>query len=310
MHKTLIIARREYLQTVKSPGFIVAVGFLVVMLVVGHVAIGFLASEQEEAEPIRETVRIEHNGTVHEFKVDRPPARSTDDEQEMNPYRATLAIGCLLLMSMGIMFSTPWLLSNLIEEKSSRVVEVMLSAVSPLQLMAGKVVGLAGVGLTGVAILVFVGVIPAAARGLVPPIPVSLLFYFAFYYVMGYLMYAALFAAVGSVCSTIRDSQALVTPVMLFLIGGMYASQMSLMAPGGRVAIVLSALPPLTPFMMITRIAAVPDLPFYQVLVSVVILGASVPVIVWAGARIFRTGILMYGKRPSLREMFRWLRES
>lgn len=115
-------------------------------------------------------------------------------------------------------------------------------------------------------------------------------------------------AAIGSACNDIKESQTLMQPVMLLLIIPMFAWFIIVQRPEGTLAVVLSFIPPVTPLIMILRIAVKPDLPMIQIIASILLLAASVPVVIWAAAKIFRTGILMYGKPPSLKEIVRWVR--
>ncbi|KKL21845.1 hypothetical protein LCGC14_2441350, partial [marine sediment metagenome] len=114
----------------------------------------------------------------------------------------------------------------------------------------------------------------------------------------------------GSLCNTIKEAQGLMMPLSLLLVVPMVACFNLAQPPEGTVARVLSFIPPLTPMVMILRISASSDLGIVEILASVVVLGASVLATVWGSAKIFRTGILMYGKRPKLGEILRWIRQS
>ena len=214
----------------------------------------------------------------------------------------------MLLMFIGVMTASQGLLNSVIEEKSSRVIEVLLSALSPFQLMSGKILGQTGVGLT------LVGAYGAAAygaalyKGIGDILTGEIALYFALFYLPGFLLYASLFAAIGSTCNTVKESQSLMGPIMMFLMLPMFAWFYIVQHPQDTLAIIMSYFPPMTPMIMILRIAVDPDISFLEIIGSLLLLLASVTVVIWAAAKVFRTGILMYGKPPTPRELLRWLR--
>jgi len=216
----------------------------------------------------------------------------------------------LFLMFTGIIAVNQQIMTSVIEEKNSRVMEVILSAVSPFQLMSGKILGLAGAGLT---LVFFWGVTAygaAAYRGMTAVVTVANLTYFVLYYILGFLLISSILAAIGSVCNTMKEAQSMMMPVMIIFILPMFMWFYIAQHPQAPLSIALSFIPPITPMIMILRIASNPEIPFIQILASFLVLGASVPAVMWASAKVFRTGILMYGKPPSLRELLRWLRYS
>jgi len=216
----------------------------------------------------------------------------------------------LFLMFTGVFATNQQILTSVIEEKNSRVMEVILSAISPFQLMAGKILGLAGAGLVLVAVWGGAGYGAATSRGLSGVVTPANLAYFVIYFILGFLLISSVFAAIGSACNTLKEAQSMMMPVMLLFITPMITWFFIAQHPQAPVSIVLSFIPPITPMIMILRIAAYPELPLIQIILSIIVLGASVPAVMWVSAKIFRTGILMYGKPPSLRELVRWLRYS
>ena len=214
----------------------------------------------------------------------------------------------LFLMFVGVSGTSQGMLTSVIEEKNSRVMEVLLSALSPFQLMAGKIVGLAAIGLTVIGVWALAAYGAAAHGGMGDIVSPGILGYFIVYYVLGFLLMASLLAAVGSACNTLREAQTLMGPVMMMFVVPMVAWFYIVQRPEEPVAVVLSFIPPLTPMIMILRIAALPDLSRIQIFASILLLAVSVPLVMWASAKIFRTGVLMYGKPPSLRELVRWVR--
>jgi ABC-2 type transport system permease protein len=216
----------------------------------------------------------------------------------------------MYLMFMGMVGTGQHMLSSIIEEKNSRVIEVLLSAVSPFQLMAGKILGLAGIGLSVTALWFAAAYAAARWQGLNVDVTTELILYFVVYYILGYLLFSAILTGIGSVCNTIKETQSLMMPVMLIFIIPMIAWFKLVQSPDGTLARVLSFVPPVTPMVMILRLASGADIWFVEIGASILLLAVAVLVVIWAAAKIFRTGILMYGKRPGLLEILRWLRQS
>lgn len=216
----------------------------------------------------------------------------------------------MFLMFMGIFGTSQQLLTSVIEEKSNRVIEILLSSLSPFELMAGKVVGLTAVGLTLTGVWGLSAAATAFHMGLGQFVNTAGLGYFLIYFVLGFLLLASIFAAIGSVCNTLKDAQSLVLPVSMMMVVPMMAWFYIAQNPKGTAAVILSFIPPITPLVMTLRIAAYPDMPLGQIIASIVVLAASVPVVMWAAAKVFRTGILMYGKPPTPWELVRWLKSS
>ncbi len=214
----------------------------------------------------------------------------------------------LMFMFFGIFTTNQGFLMSLIEEKSSRVIEVLLSAVTPFQLMAGKILGQSAVGLTLICVYGFAAYVTATYRGMNDVLSVEIAIYFIIYFVLGFVLISSVFAAIGSACNTVKEAQSLMGPIMIFVIIPMVAWFYITQHPEGTLAIVLSFIPTMTPMVMILRIAARPDLSPFQIFASIALLAVSVPVVIWISAKIFRTGILMYGKPPTMRELLHWLR--
>ncbi len=220
--------------------------------------------------------------------------------------RMMVPFAFMFFMFMGIFGMGQHMLSSIIEEKSSRVIEVLLSAISPFQLMAGKILGLAGIGLTVIGIWAVAAYTAARWQGIDVPVTGEILVYFAVYYTFGFLLFSAFLAGIGSICNTIKEAQSLMMPVSLLFVVPMIAWVRLIQEPEGTLTRVLSFVPPLTPMVMILRISA-GGVSGFEIFASLVVLAVSVPVVVWMAAKVFRTGILMYGKRPRLGEVLRWL---
>jgi ABC-2 type transport system permease protein len=137
----------------------------------------------------------------------------------------------------------------------------------------------------------------------------EILLYFIIYFVLGFLMFSSIMAGIGSVCNTIKEAQSLMMPISFLFVLPMMASPNLAQHPDGPLARGLSFLPPLTPMLMILRLASTPEPSFLEVFASIILLAAFVLAVMWVAAKVFRTGILMYGKRPGLWEVLRWLRQ-
>ncbi|MEJ2705809.1 MAG: ABC transporter permease [Sedimentisphaerales bacterium] len=216
----------------------------------------------------------------------------------------------MYLLFLGIMTMGQQMLSSIIEEKSSRVIEVLLSAVSPFQLMAGKIMGLVGIGLTVVCLWGAAALATARWQGLNVGIAPAMLPYFVIYYILAFLLFGSTMVGIGSVCNTIKETQSLMTPIVFVCIMPLLAWQNIIRDSNGTLARGLSFFPPTTPMVMILRLSAGTHISPLEIVASIVLLAAAVLAATWVATKVFRTGILMYGKRPGLPEVARWLRQS
>ncbi len=237
-------------------------------------------------------------------------AQGQERQQGLGQRRAQMLVpfAFMYLIFLGIVGMGQHLISSIIEEKNSRIIEVLLSAVSPFELMAGKIAGLATAGLGVMAVWAMTAFAAARWRGLPVDVNAELLVCGLIYYILGFVLFSAILAGVGSVCNTIKETQGLLMPVMLVFILPLLAWPRLAHEPNGELARVLSYVPPITPMVMILRLSAGTDVWVGEVFLSIVALSMGVLIAVWAAAKVFRTGILMYGKRPSLREISHWLR--
>jgi ABC-2 type transport system permease protein len=214
------------------------------------------------------------------------------------------------LLVFGIMIGGQTLLTQVIEEKSSRVVEVLLSAVSPLELMAGKILGQMGVSMLVLAFYVAMGLfllMSFAMLGLVEPL---LIVYLVIFFLVGYLVFASVFAAVGAAVNEMREAQSLMTPIMLALMAPWFFATPIGENPNSPFSIAMSLIPPVNTFAMMIRLSSTTPPPFWQVALSIVIGVASAVAAMWFAAKIFKIGLLMHGKPPSMGTLVRWAREA
>jgi ABC-2 type transport system permease protein len=237
-----------------------------------------------------------------------------------------LGFGMTLLIFMIVLMYGNWVAMSVVEEKSSRVMEVVLNAATPFELLAGKVLGVGGVAFTQYAAVVAVGlgslllqapvagaVLGGAAAGieLTQGLTPILLLAFAAYGVLGFILYSSLYAAAGSLVSRQEDVASVVMPMTLVsLVGymvGVYSSMGLLDASAGWV-VALAMVPFTSPFMMLGRIAVGNAAP-WEVGVSLALLVGAIGLALWVAARVYAVGVLLYGSRPGARGVWKLLRE-
>jgi ABC-2 type transport system permease protein len=253
---------------------------------------------------------VEQSPPLSRIVVASSGGQDREEDRELAVFRhAEAAFFFLFLMFFTIVTSAQALLTALIEERSSRIVEVLLSAVSPFQLMAGKILGLAGIGLTLAAACTAAVLGAAASQGLLAGQSLGGLAYFLPYFLLGFLLIASLYAAVGAACNTLKEAQTMMLPVLLIFMLPMMAWMAILQHPGSWPVVALSVFPPTAPMVMVLRMASGPPVPAGQVIASLGLLALSAPLVMWGAARAFRTGVLMYGKPPKLGELLRWMRQ-
>jgi ABC-2 type transport system permease protein len=214
---------------------------------------------------------------------------------------------------MTIFISSGYLLQGVAEEKESRVIEIVVSSVRPVELMAGKVAGLGALGLTQV--LVWVASVAGFSGGAVAflavagaaSIPARVLILGVVYYLLGYTLYAILMAGVGALGTTMQESQQLAGIFSFFAAVPYMISGFLFANPNMLIARVLSFFPLTASTMMMMRIPLA-EVGWVDVVGSIVVLLLSIPAALWVGAKLFRVGLLIYGKRPTLRDIWLILR--
>jgi ABC-2 type transport system permease protein len=226
--------------------------------------------------------------------------------------------GFVYLLWVAILAISQMLLNNIIEEKSNRIIEVLLSSVTPGELMMGKLAGIAAIGLTMVSVWVgaLVGVLTwkaGNASGLAGQLLQALngshiILMFLFYFVLGYLMYAALILAIGSVCNTIKEAQNFMPIITMGMMVPLLTMTFIPKDPNGTLARVLSWIPPYTPFTMMNRVNANP--PMVDLIGTTILLLISAAASLWLSGKVFRIGILRTGQPPKIVELLRWMKGS
>ncbi len=245
--------------------------------------------------------------------TDVPRVRSTTvtatGEQETNEVLNLLVPGGFMILLLVSVFSGgQYIMTTTIEEKSNRVVEILLSAVSPMQLMTGKILGQMAVGLLILGIYGSMGVaalLSFAFLGLIDP---WLFLYLFIFFFLSYFVIASLMAAIGSSVNELSEAQSLMTPVMLTMMVPWLLWVPILRDPNSLFATITSFLPPINTFVMLLRMTSTTPPPLWQVWLTIAIGAASVYVALWFAAKVFRIGLLMYGKPPTLATLIRWAR--
>lgn len=266
------------------------------------------------------------------------------EKKSYSEFEYILGIILSLITYLVIFMFGGQVLRGVIEEKTNRIIEVIISSVKPFELMLGKIIGLALVGLTQFLLWIVLTMAIYGAVSLFLPVPEAfstgsvmteqiaeaqaqseqqvvlqevvnivnsinlkgILICFLFYFIGGYFLYAAMFAAVGSAVDNETDSQQFTTPISLLLVIPMVCSTLIANAPDSAFSVWLSMIPFTSPVAMMLRIPF--GVPYWQIILSISMLFVTFIIVTWFAAKIYRTGILMYGKKVSWNEIFRWIR--
>ena len=267
---------------------------------------------------------------------------NAEGDESQSSTEVALVVGLILafLTYMFVLLYGAMIMNGVIEEKTNRIVEVIVGSCKPFQLMMGKIIGVALVGLTQLAIWVVIMVVvggvlsaifgPAALTATSPDGAaamaaaaddfdmaavmqavssvnyVYILVSFVFYFIGGYLLYASLFAGFGSAVDQASDASQATTPIIMIMVVALYAGMACIENPGGPMAVWCSMIPFTSPVVMMVRLPY--DVPLWQLVLSIVLLYATAAACVWLAARIYRTGILLYGKKHSFKEIMRWIK--
>jgi ABC-2 type transport system permease protein len=205
---------------------------------------------------------------------------------------------------------------SVMEEKNSKIMEVLLASLNTTELLAGKILGVASVGLTQVSVWILMGVVAAVG-------PVAMLadaisnanfsietgLYFLVFFLLGYLLYSSMFASIGSIVNSEQEAQQIQFFVMMPIMLSFFFSLYAINSPSDPKSVFVSLIPFATPMVMYTRIVAEMP-PIWQVVLSICLTAFSALFVTWLSSRIYRVGVLMYGKRPTLPEIVKWIRYS
>jgi len=210
----------------------------------------------------------------------------------------------LLVFGIGIGGQT--LLTQTIEEKSSRVIEVLLSAVSPLELMAGKILGQMAVSMLVLVFYIGMGLLLLMSFAMIGLLDPLLVVYLIVFFLVAYLVFASVFAAVGAAVNEMREARSLMTPVMLALMAPWIFAPAIGRDPNSTFSVAMSFIPPVNTFAMMIRLTSTSPPPAWHVGLTIVVGLASAVVAMWCAAKVFKVGLLMHGKPPNLATLVRW----
>jgi ABC-2 type transport system permease protein len=243
----------------------------------------------------------------------------TQTETEKITNRGLAYILDILLYTTIIVYGM-WIAGGVVEEKSNRIMEIMINAATPTQLMAGKILGIGAAALTQYLCITIPGAVALALQGRIAQallgtrtgaaaldltgLSVTAIVTFIGFFILGFLLYAALYASAGSLVSRQEDVQQIAAPMQMAMIGSFFAALFVLGSPDSSLARVLAFVPFCSPLVMLTRVLVGHPAP-WEVALSVAILIASIAICIALAARIYRIGVLLYGVRPNLRTVFR-----
>jgi ABC-2 type transport system permease protein len=223
--------------------------------------------------------------------------------------------GIGLLIYMSVLLYGQFVLGAVIEEKETRIAEILFSSIRSFPLMMGKLIGvsllaLTQMGIWAAAFLIFsFWASGASSIPTLPHIPPMLFVYFTVFFLMGYFIYATVYAVVGTMVTTTQEGGQLALPVVLMLVAGFYLSFNIIRSPSSNLAFWASMFPFFAPITMLVRIVTETP-PLWQILLSLGIGCATIVGLIWLASRIYRVGMLMYGKKATIPEVWRWVRQA
>lgn len=253
---------------------------------------------------------------VERVSLDVRKATNDPSKEQSGIASLFMSLGLVFFIYIALIIYGMYVLQGVLEEKSSRVVEVIVSSVRPFELMMGKLLGIGALGLTQISIWLLSAVVLTApsllaamsiAQGTISPPEPHVLAYFAIFFVLGFFLFATLYAGIGAMFNSMEDAQQVAGIANLLIIGPMLFLGPVLKNPESTLSVVLSLVPFFAPVLMFLRIA-IETPPLWQILLSLGIMIASIMAMTWIVAKIYRVGILMYGKKPTIPEIIRWMK--
>lgn len=231
-------------------------------------------------------------------------------EEELNQARGLVYV-LLFLIYFAVILYANMIATEVATEKSSRVMEILISSVSPIKHMFAKILGIGLLSLTQLAILMLVGYFSLTSNESLgsmegflgfSEVPVSTIIYAAIFFILGYFLYATLAALLGSLVSRIEDVQQMITPMTLLIVAGFMIAMFGLSAPDTTFVTITSYIPFFTPMLMFMRVGML-NLPVWEPILGIVVLVATIMILAIFGARVYKGGVLMYGKSNSYKDI-------
>jgi ABC-2 type transport system permease protein len=254
--------------------------------------------------------RAKINAIIQVPRVRSVTVTRGDERQTVRGFNIILPVSVAALLFIGVMTGSQALLTSTVEEKSNRVIEVLLSAVSPMELMAGKLIGQMAVSLLVLALYIAMGLTLLTSLSLFGLFNPWLILYVLIFFVIMYLVFGSLMMAIGAAVNEMREAQGLMMPLMLIMMVPWILWFPISRNPNSLSSVALSFLPPVNTFAMLLRMASNAPPPWWQVWLSIAIGVGSVFVAIWFAAKVFRIGLLMYGKPPNFATLIRWARSA
>jgi ABC-2 type transport system permease protein len=220
--------------------------------------------------------------------------------------RGAVAYAGLLLLYMAVLLYGNWMLAGVTEEKSNRVVEVLLSSVKPWQILAGKITGIGALGIAQFAGTILIALLAVNLTGAIelPSLDAALVFNLVLWFVLGFLLFAVMYGAAGSLVSRMEDAQNVAFPMSMIAVAGFFVSIAALSDPDGAAAVIGTFIPFTAPFVVPVR-AALDAIPAWQYIAAVVITIATIVGLTLVAGRIYAGGLLRFGTRVKLRDAWR-----
>lgn len=274
------------------------------------------ASEYENLGVNTELIRNVQRTRMPLNQLDPSAAAGEEAVSVADTFRQFAPIGFVYLMFISLMQNVQYLLSNTIEEKSNRIIEVLLASVTAGELMMGKLVGIGFAGLTTIGVwllsfYLFITLYDSSQTELISQIldvilSSDLIPWFVFYYFAGYALYSGVFLAIGSLCNTLKEAQAMMTPMIMIQVIPLATMFFIVLDPNNWIVRIMSWFPLFTPYVMMNRAAANP--PMIDVIGTTIVLVLSIALVLWLCGKVFKHGVLRTGQPPRFLELIRLFR--
>ena len=247
------------------------------------------------------------------FQVARPTSVTVSKGNErltVGAFNRVLPFAFVGLLLFSVLMGGQGLVTSTVEEKSSRVIEVLLSAVSPFELLAGKILGQMWVSLVVLGLYIGLAFMLLVSFALFGMLDLSLVFYLMVFFVITYLTIGSAMAAVGSAVNDMREAQSMMMPLILVMMVPWMLAAPIAREPNSAFSTAISFIPPVNTFAMLLRLTSFAPPPVWQVWLTITIGLASVAASVWCASKVFTIGLLMHGKPPDLKTLIRWIRQA
>jgi ABC-2 type transport system permease protein len=264
--------------------------------------------DQALAARLNQPLKIENMGLLDRQVTTNGGPAEIKAAEKVDPVRTSVVpVVLMYAMFFLIMTTTPQLLNSVIEEKMSKISEVLLGSITPFELMMGKLLGSTAIAAVLASLFLASGYIVAFYYGYIDVVSTSLLIALLVFLVLAMLLYGSLYMAVGSACNELKDAQSLMMPIILLSTFPAMIWPVIQRDPSSPLSVGLSLFPPASPYLMLMRLGMQPAPPAWQVGLSIVGTALTALACIWAAGKVLRIGLLMQGKTPNYRELVRWV---